>query len=87
MCQFEDVNIQTPIKKIHLVCPSCQSDLTIGSTIWNMRTGTQKNTLSFNREHNWFDWQEYEFNTDAESEEYTCVHCNADVSLVIKHYI
>jgi len=86
MCGFESINL--PIRKVELNCPNCQADLTLGNAVNNIRTGVQKNTLTFNSNHNWFDWHEYEFESDIIGyEEYTCVKCDVDVSEVLKNYI
>jgi hypothetical protein len=75
------------MKQIKLMCPKCKADLTVEDAIDNIRTGAQKNFLTFNRIKGWFDVEEYEFESDGIYEEYTCAKCDADVSTVIKNYI
>jgi len=58
----------------------------IGEAINHIRTGVQKNALIVDAENNWFDWNEYEFDSDGICEEYTCAKCGADISKVIKNY-
>jgi hypothetical protein len=53
----------------------------------NIRTGVQKNTLSFNAKYEWFDFQEYEFESDGIFEEFNCSHCGTEVSKAIENYI
>jgi hypothetical protein len=86
MCEFE--NTELPMKKVELKCPNCQADLMIEKAVINVRSGIQKNILSYDRDNNWFDWEETNFNSDyIDDEEYTCVKCGVDVSEVLKNYI
>ena len=87
MCQIENMNLQAPVKRIRLICPNCQADLTMIDAIHQVRTGVQKNTLSYNAKHNWFDSQEYEFDTDDIFEEYNCAKCGKEISETIKNFI
>jgi len=85
MCDFENINI--PMRRVELKCPNCQADLMTENAINNIRSGIQKNKLSYDRDNNWFDYEEYGFDSDYINEEYTCVKCGADVSAVLKNYI
>ena len=40
MLGFEDTKL--PMKKVELKCPNCQADLTQGSTVGNIQSGTKK---------------------------------------------
>jgi transcription initiation factor IIE alpha subunit len=70
-----------------LICPKCKADLTEKDAIKNIRTGVQKNTLSFTAKNGWFDFQEYEFESDGIFEEFNCSHCGTEVSKAIENYI
>jgi hypothetical protein len=70
-----------------LICPKCKADLTVEDAIENIRTGAQKNYLSFNAERDWFDFREYEFEADGIFEEFNCVNCDTEVSKAIENYI
>jgi hypothetical protein len=85
MCDFENQNI--PMKKVVLNCPGCTTDLIQGSSISVRQSGIKKSLMIYDRENNYFDFDEYEFETDDVVNEFECVKCGAEVSEVIKRYI
>jgi hypothetical protein len=70
-----------------LICPKCKADLTVIDAIENIRTGVQKNYLSFNAKCEWFDFREYEFESDGIFEEFNCAKCGTEVSEAIKNFM
>ena len=50
------------MKQSKLICLKCKADLTLEDAIENIRTGVQKNTLSFNAKNGWFDFQNTNLN-------------------------
>ena len=82
---FEDTKL--PMKKVELKCPNCQADLTQGSTVGNIQSGTKKSLMIYIPEKNYFDYDEYDFQADNEINDFECIKCGADVSEVIKRYI
>jgi transcription initiation factor IIE alpha subunit len=75
------------MKQNKLICPECKADLTLEDAIENIRTGVQKNTLSFNAKNGWFDFREYEFESDGIFEEFNCARCGAEVSKAIENFM
>jgi hypothetical protein len=75
------------MNQIKLICPKCKADLTLKNAIENIRTGVQKNNLSYNAERHWLDWSEYEFETDGIFEEFNCARCVKEISETIKNFI
>jgi len=70
-----------------LIRPKCKADLTLENAIDNIRTGVQKNALSFNPKYECFDFQEHEFEADGIFEEFNCAHCDTEVSKAIEDYM